>query len=150
MGGTLEGMSSETPLLCVPVWADQPGAAARVAAAGAGLIIDKRGTSFDEVTDSLNKLLYEESFSANAQRISQLLQFAGGSQRAAELVFLLLDTGGRGEHLKDLYEVAPVWKYQLTTAAMVSAPLMVLSMLTVILVRDCFCTRGESLKDKQE
>jgi hypothetical protein len=137
MGGVTESLIEEKPLLCVPVWADQPGAAARVAAAGAGLFLLNHKLAQSDVKRDITRILTEESFARNASRMARLFKFAGGPKRAADVIRLLLETGGQGEHLKDIMETAPVLKYQIITVGVLAAPFLLLFGLLWFLIKVC-------------
>lgn len=111
-------------MLCIPVAADQGGVASRLAAAGAGLYIENGQVTQEKVSSAVGRLLAEPTFTHHAARVGKLMKFGGGATKAADLIFLLLETGGQGEHLKNYLALAPVGLYKATYAVMFGVPLL--------------------------
>lgn len=135
----MEALVSSVPLICIPVWADQPGVASRVVAAGAGLKFQNGHVDEDSFADAVAQILTNVSYKANASRLSKLLKFGGGAQRAAEHILLFLETGARGEHLVNYFTMAPVWRYYVTLSLALAVPLVVLAALCFCICRCCCC-----------
>lgn len=95
-----EALVYQKPLLCIPFLVDQPDVAARVMDSGAGLAIDKNVLSPSEVHRAVKELLSNASFARQAARVGRLLELAGGTNRAIEVI----DNGLRlgFEHLETL------------------------------------------------
>jgi UDP:flavonoid glycosyltransferase YjiC (YdhE family) len=69
--GTLLGtLAAGVPLVCAPMFADQPDNADRVVAIGAGLAMPPRAASAEDLRHALARVLRESSFRAAAQRIA--------------------------------------------------------------------------------
>eukprot|EP01122_Echinamoeba_exundans_P011771 TRINITY_DN4799_c0_g1_i2.p1 TRINITY_DN4799_c0_g1~~TRINITY_DN4799_c0_g1_i2.p1 ORF type:complete len:343 (+),score=32.20 TRINITY_DN4799_c0_g1_i2:641-1669(+) len=126
MGGTLESLVSSVPLICIPIWADQFGVATRVVAAGAGLQFKNGHVREAELEQAIERTLTDASFKRHAGRLAKLLKFAGGANKAADLILLFLETGGQGEHLVNYFDIAPSWRYQLTLVSVFVFPLLLL------------------------
>jgi UDP:flavonoid glycosyltransferase YjiC (YdhE family) len=69
-GTVLGALAAGVPLVVVPMFADQPYNAERVAAAGAGLAIPQSGARPEDLRQALMRVLSEDSFRAAAQRIA--------------------------------------------------------------------------------
>jgi UDP:flavonoid glycosyltransferase YjiC (YdhE family) len=69
-GTVLGALAAGVPLVVVPMFADQPYNAERVAAAGAGLAIPQQDARPDNVRQALMRVLAEDSFRASAQAIA--------------------------------------------------------------------------------
>jgi glucuronosyltransferase len=124
MGGTLESLASSIPLVCIPIWADQFGVATRVVSAGAGLQLKNGDVHDADLEQAIQRTLADASFKRHAERLSKLLKFAGGANKAADLILLFLDIGGQGEHLVNYFDLAPSWRYQITLISILVAPLL--------------------------
>lgn len=82
----LDACAAGVPVLALPIAFDQPGVAARLVHAGAGLKASPRWTSSRALGRLLQRLLDEPSYTANAQRLGAELAKAGGAAQAADLV----------------------------------------------------------------
>ena len=69
-GTVLGALAAGVPLVVVPMFADQPYNAERVAAAGAGLAIPQQDARPDNVRQALMRVLAEDSFRSSAQAIA--------------------------------------------------------------------------------
>ena len=69
-GTVLGALAAGVPLVVVPMFADQPYNAERVAAAGAGLAIPQQEAGPENVRQALMRVLGEDSFRASAQNIA--------------------------------------------------------------------------------
>lgn len=94
------------PLLCIPFLVDQPDVAARVVDAGAGLALDKNALTAASVHRAVTTLLANASFAQNAARVGRLLELAGGTERAVDVLESALRLGSR--HLETL-DLALPW-----------------------------------------
>ena len=81
-----EGLFHGVPLVCVPLMGDQPQNARRVVANGAGVLLPREELSPRRILDEVERVLVDCSFAANAARIGQELQSAGGLARAVEVI----------------------------------------------------------------
>uniref|UniRef100_K3XDB5 UDP-glycosyltransferases domain-containing protein n=1 Tax=Globisporangium ultimum (strain ATCC 200006 / CBS 805.95 / DAOM BR144) TaxID=431595 RepID=K3XDB5_GLOUD len=100
-----EALVYEKPLLCIPFLVDQPDVAARVVDSGAGLAIDKNVLSPNEVHRAVKELLSNASYAKAAARVGRLLERAGGTNRAIEVIDAGLRLGFR--HLETLDLTSP-------------------------------------------
>jgi MGT family glycosyltransferase len=70
--GTMLGTAAAgVPMVVVPMFADQPQNAERVAAVGAGLALPKRGATPEGIRDALSRVLAEESFRVAARKLAK-------------------------------------------------------------------------------
>lgn len=82
----LDALEAGVPSLAVPIAFDQPGVAARVVHAGAGLKLDPRLASRRRIVQGLRRLLREPGFAQRARSLGDDLRSAGGAPRAARLI----------------------------------------------------------------
>jgi MGT family glycosyltransferase len=82
----VESLAAGRPLVVLPIVADQPEIAERVAAAGLGIRLGFWEASPAELRDSVLRLLHVPQFRAAAARAGQELSQAGGADRAADLL----------------------------------------------------------------
>ena len=89
----MEALSRAVPIVAVPRSADQPGVAARVEYAGAGLRAFFRTVTPEELRHMIQRVLTEDSFRQRAKQLQQAIVAAGGAPRAAEIVEKALTSG---------------------------------------------------------
>ncbi|AVP58386.1 glycosyltransferase [Pulveribacter suum] len=82
----MDALAAGTPMLVLPIAFDQPGCAARVVHAGAGLRVLPALATTALLRRALARLLHEPGFRAAAQALSPQVRSAGGAPRAADLV----------------------------------------------------------------
>ena len=82
----MDSLAAGTPMLVLPIAFDQPGVAARVVYAGAGLSLLPRWTTTLSVTRALRQLVEVPAFAQHARRIGLDVAAAGGAQEAARIV----------------------------------------------------------------
>ncbi|HEV2089388.1 MAG TPA: glycosyltransferase, partial [Cryptosporangiaceae bacterium] len=69
-GTTLTALASGVPMVVLPLFADQPHNAARVAALGAGIALDGGHAAIGRLNRALQRVLDEQSFRDNARRVA--------------------------------------------------------------------------------
>lgn len=89
----MEALSRAVPMVAVPRSADQPGVAARVEYAGAGLRAFFRTVTPEELRCMIQRVLTEDSFRQRAKQLQQAIVVAGGAPHAAEIVEKALTSG---------------------------------------------------------
>ncbi|MCQ4271989.1 glycosyltransferase [Pseudomonas kuykendallii] len=89
----MDALAAGVPMLAVPIAFDQPGVAARVLHAGAGLRLFPQLASRSGIGRTLRQLLDEPRFAANAARVGASLAQAGGVERAADIVEAVVRSG---------------------------------------------------------
>lgn len=100
-----EALVFHKPLLCIPFLNDQPDVAARVVDSGAGIALDKNLLTPQAVHRAVVQLLADASFRRAARRVGTLLERAGGTNRAIEIIDAELRLGS--QHLETLDLVLP-------------------------------------------
>jgi MGT family glycosyltransferase len=84
-GTTIKALAAGVPTLVMPMGRDQPDTGARVAAAGAGLVL-KRSAKPDAIRDAVARLLRDPGFTQGARRIADAIAADTATDRAvAEL-----------------------------------------------------------------
>ncbi|CAH0489740.1 unnamed protein product [Peronospora farinosa] len=124
MASTQETLVMGKPLLCIPFLVDQPDVAARVVDAGAGLSLDKNLLSGPYVHAAVTELLTNTSYTRAARRVGSLLERAGGTSRAIDVIDAALRLGF--DHLATLNLTAPWHKTTLLDVWAVYAALICL------------------------
>jgi len=89
----MDALAAGVPMLAVPIAFDQPGVAARVLHAGAGLRLFPQLASRSGIGRALRQLLDEPRFAANAARVGASLAQAGGVERAADIIEVVVRSG---------------------------------------------------------
>ena len=88
----LESLVHGVPVIAVPMYADQPGLAARVVHSGAGESIHLTQLTATKVRELIRRILSNPSYAERAGAMGASLDRAGGERRAADLIE---DTLGR-------------------------------------------------------
>jgi UDP:flavonoid glycosyltransferase YjiC (YdhE family) len=81
-----ESLTAGTPIVGIPMFADQRDMAVRVADAGVGLWLDKSRFSAGDLRGAVVRVLTEEPFRRAIPAVQQALAAAGGVRRAADLI----------------------------------------------------------------
>ena len=89
----LDACVAGTPMLALPIAFDQPGVAARVVHAGAGLRLWPALASVSALRGALQRLFDEPSFAASASLIGREIAQGGGAARAADIVLQAVQSG---------------------------------------------------------
>ncbi|KAF4034399.1 Glucuronosyltransferase domain-containing protein [Phytophthora infestans] len=119
-----EALVMGKPLLCIPFLVDQPDVAARVEDSGAGITLDKNLLSGPYVHAAVSELLTNSSYTNAARRVGSLLERAGGTTRAIDVIDAALRLGF--DHLATLNLTAPWHKTALLDVWAVYAALICL------------------------
>jgi zeaxanthin glucosyltransferase len=82
----LDALAAGTPLLVLPIAFDQPGVAARVVYAGAGLRLSAVWSSAQAISRALRRLVEEPAFVRHCERLGDGVRQAGGTAAAARIV----------------------------------------------------------------
>jgi glucuronosyltransferase len=72
--GQYEALYHGVPILCLPIYGDQPYNAERVRVKELGLTADMRSASADDLAGLMKQLLYEDKYSQNMKRASSLFR----------------------------------------------------------------------------
>jgi MGT family glycosyltransferase len=81
-----ESLHAGTPIVGIPMFADQRDMAVRIADAGVGLWLDKRRFSAGDLRAAVVRVLDDGEFQHNISAIQQAFARAGGVRRAADLI----------------------------------------------------------------
>jgi lycopene cyclase len=82
----MDALAAGKPMLALPIAFDQPGCAARVVHAGAGLRLFPGLTTTGAIRDALRRLLGESRFAEAARALAPEVRAAGGTALAADLI----------------------------------------------------------------
>jgi UDP:flavonoid glycosyltransferase YjiC (YdhE family) len=83
---TLESLAEGVPLVAIPMGNDQPGVAARIAHAGAGVVIPQKKMTCGRLRRAIEAVLREERYRAAAGRLRDAIREANGLERAADVI----------------------------------------------------------------
>jgi zeaxanthin glucosyltransferase len=89
----LDSLRAGKPMLLLPIAFDQPGVAARVVHAGAGLRVLPAFATVGSLRAALRQLLKEDRFTRQAQALGAHVRAAGGVRLAADLVEAAIHSG---------------------------------------------------------
>lgn len=82
----LESLSQGVPMVAVPVSNDQPGVAARLAYAGAGIVVPHPKLNSARLGTAVRRVLATDSYRQRAASLQAAIQRAGGVQHAADVI----------------------------------------------------------------
>jgi UDP:flavonoid glycosyltransferase YjiC (YdhE family) len=86
INSTYESLWAGTPIVGVPMFADQLDMAVRVADAGVGVWCDRRRLDADELRRAIHRVLSEDSFRSRISAVQEAIANSGGARRAADLI----------------------------------------------------------------
>ncbi|MBW3542047.1 MAG: glycosyltransferase [Planctomycetes bacterium] len=92
MNTVMESLAEGVPLVAVPITNDQPGVAARVAWNGVGEVVPLRKVSPQRIRSAVARVLSDEHYRVEAQRIQKVIHRAGGLAHAATIAELAFQT----------------------------------------------------------
>ncbi|CAG8840673.1 338_t:CDS:1, partial [Racocetra persica] len=96
-----ESMYTATPMLILPIMADQFGNAEKLELAGMALKLSKFDLTVDDIVLKIKRLLSEQSFKKNAERLQFVAKVnSKRKHRAADLVEMVLNSA-KHESVKD-------------------------------------------------
>ena len=93
MNTTLGALSSEVPMVAIPITSEQPGIAARISMTGTGEVVSLKDLSVPQLRSAIERVLTENSYKQNAHRLQQAIQQAGGVTKAADIIERVVATG---------------------------------------------------------
>jgi zeaxanthin glucosyltransferase len=82
----LESLAEGVPLIAVPLGNDQPGVAARVAAQGAGIVIQRRKLNVPRLRNATQSILEDPQYRAAALRLQSAIQQIDRLEAAANII----------------------------------------------------------------
>ena len=74
MNSVIESASKGVPMICIPIFADQPHNAKMLEEKGTAVIINKDEISKDNIVTAIKKIIENPKFKENALRISQMIE----------------------------------------------------------------------------
>jgi hypothetical protein len=93
-GTTLLGLASGVPMVVVPLFADQPHNAARVAKIGAGIALEGGPAAMGDLAPALQRVLSEESFRTGARAVAEEIARLPPVSSSVPLLERMAATGG--------------------------------------------------------
>jgi len=81
-----ESLAAQTPIVGIPMFADQSDVAARVVDAGIGVRLDKRRCTSGELRQAIDRVMTDGSFVRNLAAVQQAIAATGGVRRAADII----------------------------------------------------------------
>ncbi|CAG8716592.1 14163_t:CDS:2, partial [Cetraspora pellucida] len=88
-----ESMYTATPMLVLPIFGDQPRNAEKLEFAGIALKLSKMNLKVDDIVSKIKRLLNEESFKKNAERLQFLAKINSKRKyRGADLIEVVMNT----------------------------------------------------------
>ncbi|XP_035684178.1 UDP-glucuronosyltransferase 2C1-like [Branchiostoma floridae] len=154
LNGVYEALYHGVPMVCFPLFGDNPGNAARVVARGLGVSLDFRTVTSDQLYQALLHVLTNNSYRETAARLSRLHRDQPQSpmERAVWWIEHVIKHGGL-PHLRARTVELPWYQYyQLDVAAFLlgicSAVLGTLWYSCSFVCRKVCCKRGGKLKSQ--
>ena len=89
----LEALSYGVPQVAIPITNDQPGTGARIKWTGVGEVLPLKRLSESRLRETVERVLREDSYRSNAQRLQASLSRAGGAAKAADIIEQAIATG---------------------------------------------------------
>ncbi|MBD1911730.1 MULTISPECIES: glycosyltransferase [unclassified Leptolyngbya] len=86
MNTVLDSLSYGVPLVAIPITFEQPGTGARIRWTGVGEVIPLTKLTPPRLREAIQQVSDSPTYAANAARVQQAIQQAGGVQRAADLI----------------------------------------------------------------
>ncbi|MBL6010620.1 glycosyl transferase family 1 [Bacillus halotolerans] len=86
MNSTSEGLYFETPLIVIPMGADQFAVGKQVEQVGAGKVLKKEQLSENLLKETIQEVISNPVYAENAKAIGQSLKAAGGAEKAADSI----------------------------------------------------------------
>lgn len=103
MNTVLDSLSYGVPLVAIPITFEQPGTGARIRWTGVGESIPLTRVTPTQLRDAIQRVRTSPTYAANASKIQQAIQNAGGTQRAATLIEQAIQGEGQ-RSLSGVYE----------------------------------------------
>lgn len=82
----LDSLGFGVPLVAVPITYEQPAIARRVSWCGAGEVVSFKGLNVPRLRDAIGRILSDNSYTLQAQKVQRSIAEAGGVRRAADLI----------------------------------------------------------------
>ena len=92
-GGINDALYAGVPIVCMPYGGDQTCNCFRVQDIGAGIALGRQQQTAEKINESIQKMFGNKSYQDNALRIGKMFKFAGGVDKAVELIELYSSVG---------------------------------------------------------
>ncbi|MFQ4142179.1 glycosyltransferase [Chlorogloeopsis sp. ULAP02] len=86
MNTTLDSLSYGVPVVAIPITFEQPGTGARIRSIGVGEVLCLRKLNISRLRSRIKRVLTENSYKKNAQRIQQSIQLSEGVKQAVNII----------------------------------------------------------------
>ena len=86
-------LSSGVPMVAIPITADQPGMAARIAWTGTGEVIPLKRLRVPRLRKAIKRVLTNDAYRQSALKLQAAIDQAGGVRRAADIIEQAIATG---------------------------------------------------------
>ncbi|MBW4560847.1 MAG: glycosyltransferase [Mojavia pulchra JT2-VF2] len=86
MNTTLDSLSYGVPVIAIPITFEQPGTGARIRSTGVGEVLSLPKLSISTLRSAIERVITENFYTKNAQKIQQSIQQAGGVKQAADII----------------------------------------------------------------
>jgi MGT family glycosyltransferase len=84
--GAYESLAAQTPIVGIPMFADQSDVAARVVDAGIGVRLDKHRCTARQLRQAIDRVMTDASFRSSLAAVQQAIADTGGVRRAADII----------------------------------------------------------------
>ncbi|CAF1624158.1 unnamed protein product, partial [Didymodactylos carnosus] len=88
-----ESVWLDTPIICLPMFADQYDMGHQVSDAGVGILLDKVKFTSNELRTKIEEILKNKNYSLNIKRVQAQIKLHGGVQRAADIIETVAQVG---------------------------------------------------------
>jgi zeaxanthin glucosyltransferase len=86
MNTAFEALSFGVPMVAIPITNDQPGVARRLERIGVAEVVPVGELTIDRLRKAVEKVLTDESYRLNSQRLAAIVKAGGGVMKAADIV----------------------------------------------------------------
>lgn len=90
MNTVIGSLSAGVPLVVIPITNEQPGIATRLVRTGAGEMVPLKQLNVDLLKQTISQVLGDVCYREKAQKMQQVIQNAGGVERAADIIISVL------------------------------------------------------------
>jgi len=95
----LESLTRGVPMVAIPIANDQPGVAARIAYAGVGEVVTLNRLRTVSLKAEVDRVFHDQHYRDNASELASIIQAAGGSRYAADIIERVMISDDAGNSL---------------------------------------------------